>query len=558
MKSSLHHWLYRALLGALILSHCVANAVWVHQDRTLRSFDMPPHLEAQLYVFSLFRNEGLVQGLARVLEGNSIALIWPATGYLPGAILAAIFGHDLPTIRLFNLLFLAITVVCVYRIGVRLRSRAVGLLAAALVTLYPLVYGESRQFSADFWGLAVTILGVLMLLGTRCFSHRGRCILSGLCVGLGLLLRPHSLLFLAGPALVLGCWALWRPAVSRRRVLLNMALCGGVALLTSVSWWWGKLGRLLGEFGDHAGGLESAFGHGPSLLFYIKALPWCFGWWLLLQALVAAVAWSHAWYQSRGEGPPGAADDHRVERWVIWAWLLGGLGVLSLVGVSHLRYLLPLCPALALLTARGLLALRHRLARRLVVAAALCLGLAGWLLDSFVPRAPPLHHLALSQRDLGDVVVASGPPRVEPLFEMATAVAEILAGRHLDGGGVFVRIFIGNLEGWEHRGVTGPLIMARLPGVVVSDDKMEVFFSKSRGQAGLGGTSAPIPCGEIRHHYEIRFGLPGRLPPPPPGPVKKIHDGLLAVSDTEPHGIRTAIWYLPGSLADPCRVGARR
>ena len=117
VKSLLHDWRYRALLGALVLTHCVANAVWVHQDRTLRSFDMPPHLEAQLYVFSLFRNEGLVDGLARVLKGNSNALIWPASGYLPGAILASIFCHDLPTIRLFNLLFLAITVACVYRIG---------------------------------------------------------------------------------------------------------------------------------------------------------------------------------------------------------------------------------------------------------------------------------------------------------------------------------------------------------------------------------------------------------------------------------------------------------
>ena len=100
---------------------------------------------------------------------------------------------------------------------------------------------------------------------------------------------------------------------------------------------------------------------------------------------------------------------------------------------------------------------------------------------------------------------------------MAMAVAEFLGGRHQDGSGVFVRIVISNQEGWEYRGVTGPLIMARLPGVVVSDDKMVVFFNRSRGHANVGATSVPLPCGEIRHRYDVTIGRSGRLPPPPPG-----------------------------------------
>lgn len=538
-----------ALFAALVMAHCVANVFWVHEDRTMRSFDMAPHLEAQLQVYSVLRHEGL-SGLGRVF-GSGVSSIWPSTGYLPGAVMALVFGHDIPTLRLFNLPYLVITLACVYLMGVRLGSRWLGLVAAALTSFYPLVYGESRQYSADFWGMAVTSLVVLALLHTERLSRGRASALAGLCAGLGMLIRPHSLMFWGVPALVVTVLALRRPAGGWRRIANNLALLAGVLALGSAPWW-SQLGGLARELGAHAGGLDYDFGHGASILFYARALPYCLGWWLLVAALVAINT------LRRGSSKPGdrastvCDGGHRGEVLVVWAWLLGGLTALCLLGVAHLRYLLPVCPALGLLTARGLMSVGRGTTRRLAVLVVCGVGAVLWLQDSFFPLTPRDRTVIEVRERLGEVELASGPPSSVLLYDLHRSVAAIIARRHQSGRGVHVQLEQRNVRGWEHRIKGGPHTVSRLPGALVSDTSVKDTVHGGSGMFGVGSANVPLTCGPLWHDYQVIFCEEGDAVPRVAPPARKVFDGELGQTPNR-SGIRVTIWYtrLDGRL-DAC------
>ena len=497
-----HPWLG---LGLLMLLHGLANLVWVQHDMTLRSTDMSPHLESQLHVYSVIRNHGL-GGVLRVVSLPSYSL-WPATGYLPGAIHALIFGHSIPALRMLMFVHLAILMVCVYRIGTLLRSRSVGLWAAALVSFYPLVYGEGRQFSADFPGMVVTAFNVLMLLSTRRYGSSAGSLLFGVCLGLGVFIRPHSLLVLGWPAAALAVAAMIRPTVARWRVLLNVGLALAAAVLVSSRWWWGRTGEIFGSFFHHYEREGGAHEHGLSSAFYFKALPICFGW-VLVGAMVLAgvlLLWTGCSALRRQRATAAQRGDWEGML-VLCAWLLGGAAVLSSLGVSHLRYLLPLCPVLALLTVAGLQQLPHGLVRRLATGLVMGVAVLAWGADSSGLVNFQRRQALFSQGLPPEVSVASGPPRADPIVVVADRVSAVIARRHRHGLGLYVRLLQEDANGWTaHRAAMGPVVCAKLPGAFVTAEKYEDLMPHLAWTTDIGAANIPLTCALFRHHYLVRF-----------------------------------------------------
>ena len=561
---AISRWRPWLILTLIIVIHGIVNVVWVQQDQTLRSLDMPPHLEAQLHVYCVIKNHGL-QGVARVLSRPEFSL-WPTAQYFPGAIFALVFGHSISTLRFFTFLYMVVLLLCVYRIGTLARSRSVGLLAAALVSLYPVVYGESRQFSADFPGMVVTTFNVMMLLNTRRYSRTWGSLLFGVCIGLGIYIRPHSLFFLTWPAVALAIAAMARPTTSRWRVLLNVGLALAASAAASARWWLGRINNILETFLPHYGGQVAPYRHGPSHEFYLKVLPICFSWLLAVTALLAIVTLLWAWYRTlragssspETAGPPDPSDSLRWDgQLVTWAWFLGGSVALLNIGVSHLRYLLPLSPALALLTAAGLLKITHRPLRRLVIGLALGMAAVTWVADSFGLTHWELDRVLFAEGLPAEVDVASGPPRVDPIVVMADRVSSLIAARHRSGEGIFVRLVQENAHGWTaHRAAVGPFVGSRLPGALVTAEDYHQQMRDLRRTMDIGAANVPLTCVKFRHLYLILVkARGGRQERPLPG-SKKLFDGPIVDPSTgEVIERRVELWYWPippGSRKSPC------
>ncbi len=367
------------LLGALLLLHTVANGAWISRDITLRSYDAGPHLDAQAQAYNVIAEQGL-GGVWRVARGPSAGM-WPSAGYLPWVLGAAVVGQSVDRLRMLNLLFLGALMVGVYGIGRWLHAGSTGLLAAALVSFYPMIYGESRHFGADLPGAAMATLVVWSLAATRRLARTRRCLLLGLVLGAAVLIRPQVLLYTLGPGLAWLVVSLAAPREGTRlRVAGNALLAAAAGAALSGVWWLGRTAEILEFIQHHQEGLEG--GDRPYLLlnlsYYAQELLLGATPFLTLACLLGALSLAPALARPRRRW---AARGPRPL--LVGAWLLTGAAVLLGFNERSARYLCALAPALALVTALGLEAVPRGAPRRAVRAIVLGVAALSWYWDSF-------------------------------------------------------------------------------------------------------------------------------------------------------------------------------
>ena len=461
------HWTWLALAG-ILAAHLLVNVIWLQADLTLRAEDQGTQLASAASAHSVVTEHG-VAGVWDVLRGE-VGTRQPGAGYLVWVALALIFGHSIFALRLYNIVYLVLLLASVLYVGRRLCSARAGLLAAALLSLYPAVFGASRQFGADFPATAMVATGVAALLYCERFGRTGPSALLGLVVGLGLLVRPLTLFTLA-PVLALAApWSLHRPpSVSRARVALNLALAAAVAAASSAAWWWGRLPQIYQALVLHQRGeVKLHWMEQSSLVYYLRHLPYGTTPFLLGVAGLALAGLLL--------GRRELQLSRRAEPWLVWAWLVLGLGTLALLKVHMLRYMFPVLPALALITAHGLCSLPHRKSRRLMVATVIVTAAATWLFCSFAV-GPPSGSASGSEEACSSYLCGTwrygGPPATDPPVETAQRVARVLRQAHGDGARVVVRMPVDFAAGEDHEilhafVVANAVLMTELPRVVVS------------------------------------------------------------------------------------------
>ena len=368
------------LLGFLTLVHGVTSVLWLRADTHVDMGRVPDdfahywgmaNLHAAISIDAL---DGTVNGL------RVISSYYPLLAQLPRALTGLLLGPSPLVFRAANVIYFVVLVASVYGIGRRCHGRRAGLLAAALVSLMPAVYGGARTMGLDYPSLCMTALAMLALLRVDGFVKPGRAVVFGFCAGLAILTKGQSALFLIWPAAVVLGRAVWSAraagAIRMVRPLAGGVLSVAAVLATTAVWWGGRAGELVQIMGAHTTGegmleLAGDITLWGGVLHFVKALP------LVLSAplalgllLLLPVFWARA----------------GRHRWTILAWLVLPLLLHMVLSVRHPRYIFPLVPAAAVLLAVGLCSLRPRL--RAAGAAILgVLGVAAWITCSVGPRA---------------------------------------------------------------------------------------------------------------------------------------------------------------------------
>ena len=474
------------LLGGLVLLHLVVSTLWIRQDLSLRSYDGAPHLDAQIHAARMIGRQGF-DGLQSVIRPFHPGW-WPSTGYLPLSLLTLLLGEDLRLLRLFNLGYLVLLLVSVYHIGGQLHSNRAGLLAAALVGVILLVYGEARNYGIDMPSAAMLSLCVWLLLRTRGYSRPWSCVGLGVALGWGVLVRPQVALFFAPLGVAVLALALWRPGLMlvatstrRWRMLAGALLAALLGMAVSSPWWLGNLQEILTILSRHQRDAVELSGNiDPGPVFYLKVLPWALSLWLLPVFVVALSGW-----RARGV----AARWRRHPMWpLVWIWLVAGLLVILAIKVHFVRFLLPVCPAFALITAIGLASITARRVRRAVITLVLVVAGGSWLVDSLVWRTSPeviLPQGWCTRRPLGDT---TGPPRRDPVIVAVARLARQLRLQYGDGTGLVIQF--GREAPYErHRWAAGPVVRLVLPGARVDGQTYVArLYHEQRPFINIGGT----------------------------------------------------------------------
>ena len=400
-------WKVGALLSLLILFHLGNNWLWRTNNQVVYGFDRMYHQVTSLAYYDILRQGVTARNLFAALTWSDY---YPPLVHLIAAAFYGVFGVSMDVAALSNSLYLVALLLAVYAVGRRLGGPWVGLLAAFIVSMLPIVFSMSRYLYIDFALTAFVAVNISLLLASERFRRKGISLLYGLSLGLGLLTKWTFAAFVAAPLLAaLASRDLWRdvgrvlhPASWQRGRLLAAGLLGlaltalwflpnvqataalplGYALVP-LSWliWSATLYFALGDGADRGGNLLAALGLGLALAsaWYLTKINFLEGFWLnaygkptgrswgfsryleflfrehfsplMIGVLLLALA-GLAWRRWQRTGSLRSFLALGLDGWALALWAVVPFVIFSSrVSIVHSRYIMPLLPPLGLVIA---------------------------------------------------------------------------------------------------------------------------------------------------------------------------------------------------------------
>ena len=225
------------IIGIIVFFYLINNFIWLRENTYPYGPDEFRHLwTGWKFSESIFAEGGEFLYLFARTTGH-----WPPLFYISSAIVAFFLGTSYVALVMTNLPYLIILLISVYFIGLKLFDRITGLLAAVLISAYPMIFIYSRHFNLDFALTAMTCLSICSLIYTDYFKEKKYCLLFGLSLGLGMLTRTTYILFLIGP---LGytfsrIFLLKRnKAIRLKKISRNLILSLCLGILVASLWYW--------------------------------------------------------------------------------------------------------------------------------------------------------------------------------------------------------------------------------------------------------------------------------------------------------------------------------
>ena len=185
------------LLG-IVIFHCINSKFWLMANKYPSGTDEFIHLRFGLLYLKAFSG-GLGNMLLHIIQANKSH--WPTLYHLSSAVVNLFLGSSRIASTMVNIIYLAILLFSVYFIAVRLFDRTTGLLAAALLSMYPIIFRYSRIFTPYFAVTAMVALSICLLIYSDFFKQRRLSLLFGASLGLGMLVLWTYAVFLLGPLL---------------------------------------------------------------------------------------------------------------------------------------------------------------------------------------------------------------------------------------------------------------------------------------------------------------------------------------------------------------------
>jgi hypothetical protein len=478
VRAALRHATLEARLTAAAVVAFLGVAVWwLTQNTQMTDFDSAKHTRFAFIVY-----EDIATG--SILKPFTEFDKYPPLGHLIGALGVLFGGHSNAAVILaLNAVFVPLLAGACYGLGRRIAGPRAGLLAALFALGAPMIVSESHEAYLDPLQAAMVALSVLAIIDTERFERIGTSAWAGVAVGLALLTKETTPIFLVGLVVVVllrGGWRNWR----------GLAVFCALAIVLAGPWYLGHVGQL-----HHVTSAATTVAPNevgvvtPAHSVAFENVSWYF--WdasnvqlraglllLLLLGTVAAITSS-----LRDRSPRN-----------IYPELLGG-ALVSWVGITLItlkdpRYSLPAIVYMAVLATAWIPALRPRLRPWLVGAlvvavaasfASVDFGLGGkgyqlrWALPGAHPEKPPGQRYIAVYSTLGWL---SGPPETDDGNVLALLHALRRHGvRAIASCCSRERTEVGQVEGGAERpdfSTNGLAMMSREAGLKFIEDETQI------------------------------------------------------------------------------------
>ena len=421
-------------LAAIILFHLIGNLIWLREGACLYGKDVAGHLKLTTKIYcqlqaiaqsrqpvpaKLISLPGLLQEPASPFAEGT--WVWPKLLHLYAAAVCVVVGLSDLAMILSNILWLAVALVSVTYLGTKMVDRRTGLLAALLLSLYPGVYGLSRQYGTDYPLIAAVAASMAILVSSDFFKRR--VVLLGVVMGLGVLIKAQLFFFILCPFLYCLAAGIAAGRRSGRRAFGTAAgafAAMGVAAFVSSIWWFPIAGRLSKSF-------VSLTAEDSGFLFSHSFRPFTPAW-MFFYVRATAINISVLFSVFLIASIPLFASSKARLKGLVAVWPVGAYVIYTIIKAKTPSYFFPAFPALALITAAGLLNIGRRRMRSFLILVLIIGGVAQFFVLSFMRTGfnpVPVEGLSYNT-EIGSYCF---PPFENNYKEVAGAVAQKLHGR---------------------------------------------------------------------------------------------------------------------------------
>lgn len=347
------HWV-TVLLGLIAAFFLTNNLIWLFLDTLPPSWDQSAHASFCLDYLRIFSSPTRLS-FTKILQ---VSTYWPPFFHLSSVPLLLLFGFSFDAVAATNFIYLVVLVFSVYKIGEYFFNEKVGIGAVLITLFYPMVYALSRDILLDFALLAMVALALFTILMSKGGMDRRWSWLLGVVLAFSLLTKWTALLFVIGPlfAVFIKNWITEKPL--RKKAVLALGIAVLVFLVIVLPWYLKNL-KEFSKQAETALFVDSSLQRDPTLFF--QSMTWYGN--ALINSLISKplilfsilglagyVLWVRKW------------EGHLF----LLSWILPAFIVFAVIPNKDGRYIVPLLPALGILTSAGLCALPWRGAKRAV------------------------------------------------------------------------------------------------------------------------------------------------------------------------------------------------
>lgn len=217
------------ILALVVLFFICGNIVWIILDSSPPLWDIAGHSARSILVSQLLYGWDLISILR-------LDTIYPPFAYIVSGILFLLFGSH-PDIPQYSLLLWAVVLfLSTYSIAVQLyQKKSIGIFSCIFLMGYPLVVHFSRIFDLDFPQTAILTATFAALLKSKNFTHYKWTLGTACLIALSLLTKWTSVIFLAGPILMILISAL---RIKEHRSIVLKNIFHGFLLLLGIAGPW--------------------------------------------------------------------------------------------------------------------------------------------------------------------------------------------------------------------------------------------------------------------------------------------------------------------------------
>jgi len=187
------------------------------------------------------------------------------------------FGMSEDTSLMFNYLFIFILIFGIYYLGELLFSKKVGFYSAIIISLLPAIFSFSRVFKEAFMMTALIVPNLYFILKTNYFENKKYSLLSGIILGLGMLVMPTYIVYIIGPVVFIFIKIFFLE--EKKKKLTNFLIFVFSAIIVSGWWYFNNIIKTFKIFvngsilnSNNAYSYYSLWYEPKSLLFYFLAL----------------------------------------------------------------------------------------------------------------------------------------------------------------------------------------------------------------------------------------------------------------------------------------------